>query len=236
MTRQQKQDRQYSHLANNTTKYQLELLADPSSDSQTYQNALKVLGRQLAQSIVEKLGSVEPRDITLAVTAEDADYLARGFIEKYEQKLGKKVFLACFWNDHRIEDKSKKSIAPVVNEYLQPGFESNHTLVVIKSIISGSCVVRSNILSLYQRMSPDNIFIAAPVMHIDAESKLSADFPVEFLSKFSFTWFAKDSLKEGDGTVLPGVGGQVYERLGLHGKPHETHLMPNEVRTRIIAS
>lgn len=231
-----KQERQFSSYVNNSTKHLLDVLVDSSSDSQSYQDALTALGEQLSQSIIEKLDPVAPKDITLAVTAEDADYLAKGFIKNYEQQSGKKVFLACFWNDHRIEDESKKSIAPVVNEYLQPGFDNSHILVVIKSIISGSCVVRSNILSLYNRMSPDSIFIAAPVMHKDAESNLSTDFPSEFFAKFDFTWFAKDSVKDGDGTVLPGIGGQIYERLGLHGKPHETHLMPHEVRTRIIAS
>jgi hypothetical protein len=215
----------------------LSLLADNKTSVEQYKSAFINLGHRLAERFLEDHRGLLENDITIAVTAEDADFLAKGFIEEFENISGKKAFLACFWNDHTQEELTGRSIAPPINEYLQPGYEESSQLVVIKSIISGSCVVRSNILALHDRMkNMSSVHVAAPVMFSEAESTLKNEFPKELSDKFDFTWFAKDSERKKDGEVIPGIGGQIYERLGLQGKPHELNYMPEFVVSRLTAS
>ena len=52
----------------------------------------------------------------------------------------------------------------------------------------------------------------------EAEGLVSGEFPAEVAAKFEFYSFAADGEKVGD-NVVPGIGGQVYERLGIG--PHE---------------
>lgn len=224
-----------SHIDTNI-RDSLGLLADRKTSVEQYKNAFINLGHRLAQRFLKEHPSLVDHDITIAVTAEDADFLAKGFIEEFEKSSGRKAYLACFWNDHTQEELTGRSIAPPINEYLQPGYEVSTQLVVIKSIISGSCVVRSNILALYDRMqNMSNVHVAAPVMFKEAESTLKNEFPEEFADKFDFTWFAKDSERKQDGEVIPGIGGQIYDRLGLEAKPHEFNYMPEFVLSRLTA-
>lgn len=215
----------------------LNVLIDNSTSVGQYKDAFVSLGYRLAERFMaEYQGSFDSR-ITVAVTAEDADYLAKGFIEKLEKSLDSKIFLACFWNDHTKESFTGRSIAPSISEYLQPGYQESSELIVIKSIISGSCVVKSNILALYDRMSNiSKVHVVAPVVFNEAENLLKSEFPEELASKFDFTWFAKDSERKPDGEVVPGIGGQIYTRLGLKGKPHELNYMPQSVVSRLISA
>ncbi len=214
----------------------LNLLANVDTSVEQYKAAFVRLGHRLAQRFLDEHKDAIGDNITIAVTAEDADFLAKGFIDEFEKSSGKKAFLACFWNDHTKESLTGRSIAPPINEYLQPGYEDSSELIVIKSIISGSCVVRSNILALHERMkNMSKVHVAAPVMFSDAESTLKNEFPEELSEKFDFTWFAKDSERKDNGEVIPGIGGQVYNRLGLNGKPHELNYMPESVVSRLVA-
>ncbi|HAS8314473.1 TPA: hypothetical protein I7702_05840 [Vibrio vulnificus] len=228
--------RTYANDIDTDIQQNLELIADTETSVDQYKLAFVNLGQRLAERFISTHKEVLDADITIAVTAEDADFLAKGFIDRFEKISGKKAFLACFWNDHTTESLTGRSIAPPINEYLQPGFEDSSDLVVIKSIISGSCVVRSNILALHDRMKHmSKVHVAAPVMYENAESTLKGEFPLELSSKFDFTWFAKDSERKCDGEVIPGIGGQIYNRLGLNGKPHEMNYMPESVVSRLIA-
>ncbi|EJG1590598.1 TPA: hypothetical protein ACVU4Y_003301 [Vibrio parahaemolyticus] len=226
--------REYSNLADKVVKHNLKTLIEDSTEEQ-YREAMKRLGAKLGGAVAKKLAKDTP-SLTIAVTAEDADYLAQGFTDYLEKTVGIKVFVTCFWNDHRKDNLSQKSIAPVIHKYLQPGYENNSTLVVIKSILSSSCVVKSNILSLYSSMTPSEVHVVAPVVYKEAEAILSNDFPSEFSSKFNFTWFAKDAVREDDGTVKPGIGGQIYYRLGLKDKPINTKFMPEVVLKRMTTT
>lgn len=215
----------------------LRLLAEANTTVDQYKKTFINLGQYLAERFINEHKNSINDNITIAVTAEDADFLAKGFIDEFERVSGKKAYLACFWNDHTKESLTGRNIAPPINEYLQPGYENSSELVVIKSIISGSCVVRSNILALHDRMlNMSKVHVAAPVMFIDAEKTLKNEFPKEFSNKFDFIWFAKDSIRKEDGEVIPGIGGQIYNRLGLQGKPHELNYMPDFVVSRLMTN
>ena len=74
------------------------------------------------------------------------------------------------------------------------------------------------------------IFIVAPVVHKNSEASLIKEFPHDISSKFNFVYFAKDAQKDSySGEVIPGIGGQVYELLGLVKQPALTNYMPKVV-------
>ncbi|SEC71919.1 hypothetical protein [Pseudomonas anguilliseptica] len=217
-------ERAYSRFANEVAKIALgELLSSTHAPVQ-YQSTMKTLGRCLG----DVLNDVIPgRDRCLvASTAEDADYLSSGVLESLQSK--HETMAAIFWNNHY--SLKSGSVAPIVHKYVQPGYEGADSLVVVKSVISGSCVVRTNILALIERLSVSKIYIVSPVMHIKSEEALRSEFPDEISSKFVFIYFAQDSQKDESGEVIPGIGGQIYQLLGIGKQPAQTGYMPSLVR------
>ena len=191
------------------------------------------LGYLLAKALMTEINVSMPNsthhEILMVSTAEDADFLQRG-INQTLSRYGIPTKLAVFWNHHhQLSDNS--SVAPIVHQYLQTGFETATTLVVVKSIISGSCVVRTNLIELMDSLpNLQDIYILAPVMHKDAQHKLKAEFPEVISDKFRFITFAIDAQRTKNGEVLPGIGGQVYERLGLGQQPVLTGYLPEVVK------
>ena len=128
-------------------------------------------------------------------------------------------------------------MAPIVRRYDEPAAATLDCLVVLKSIISTACVVRTNLLDAVAALRPHGIVVAAPVMRAGAEEALRGDFPPEIGLGFRFLTFAvDDEVDPASGAVVPGVGGQVYERLG-YGPPERLPSMtPDIVRERRSSS
>lgn len=215
--------RSYSRFANEIAKDSLDELLSAAGEPQKYQSAMNTLGKCLGESLNDSLP--ENARCLVVSTAEDADYLTSGVIQALESKHD--TLAAVFWNNH--QQIPGGSIAPIVHKFIQPGYESADTLVVVKSVISGSCVVRTNILALIEKFDPKRIFILSPVMHTKSAENLSAEFPAEISSKFDFIYFAQDSQRESSGEVVPGIGGEVYQLLGIGKQPVLTSYMPSLV-------
>ena len=66
-------------------------------------------------------------------------------------------------------------------------------------------------------------------MHSQAKAKLRREFDAAIAARFQFITCAVDSEKDGE-NVKPGIGGSVYELLGL-GDKHAK----NRVRPRILS-
>ena len=122
-------------------------------------------------------------------------------------------------------------IAPIVRRYVEPG--EVEAFLVVKSIISSACVVRTNIAELVYERNPGRVLIFAPVVLVGAEDRVVADFEPAVSDRFEFFWFAKDSEKDGE-NVIPGIGGQVYERLGIGTKAEKNAYVPSLVRERRV--
>lgn len=191
------------------------LLAKPKPE--VYRDAMHTLGIELAKEVWSRLGNAisNGHQILLACTVEDADFLAKGMVDFFGQTgSGDKVRLACFWNA-RSSNELDVSIAPVVKQYVERTVDKHPIVIIVKSVISGTCVVKTNISKLISLTDPESIFVAAPVMLKGAEAKLSHIFPKEISDKFQFVAFAEDAEKDAGGNVLPGIGGSVYELYGF---------------------
>lgn len=171
-------------------------------------------------------------EIMLACASEDADWLARGVMEG----MGKgSVPLSVFWNDRAtvFENESEKiEITPIVKSYEEP-IEHCRVLIVVKSIISSSCVVKTQLTRLVGKTHPEHIVIVSPVMYKDGIPNLKAEFPGEISDKFQFLTFAVDDDRNDSGEVLPGVGGMVYPRLGLGDLSKKNSHLPQLVLGRM---
>ena len=207
--------------ARNALNTLLENIREPSA----YRASMTEIGRQLGR-IVDRRIPMGSKCLVVA-TAEDADYLAAGVIESLRST--RDILAAIFWNNHYQINNSR--IAPVVHRYLQPGYQEADYLVVVKSIISSSCVVRTNILALIEKTSPKKIFVVSPVMYDGAEAALRLEFPPAIADLFEFVYFAVDDCRTPTGEVRPGIGGQVYQLLGLEDQPARTGFMPQLVKT-----
>jgi hypothetical protein len=220
------ESREFSSYATASDKEHLRALLNPIQNPGRYKEAMKVLGSSLGEIV----GTKVPKGSQCLVvsTAEDADYLSFGVIESLNKEF--KTSAAVFWNNH-YSLLYKDSVAPIVHQYLQPGYQASDVLVIVKSVISGSCVVRTNILALIESVNAKNIFIVSPVMHSASEAKLKEEFPKQVSDKFDFVYFALDNEKDdATGEVKPGIGGQIYELLGLTGQPARGSYMPDLVR------
>lgn len=218
-------ERAYSRFADQIAKSALSDLLASTEDPAQYQSAMRLLGKRLGEELNAMLPS--SAKCLVASTAEDADYLSSGVLEALQSR--HKTHAAVFWNHHYSVPSG--SIAPVVHKYLQPGFEEADALIVVKSVISGSCVVRTNILALIEKLNVSKIYIASPVMHENSDAALISEFPAEISNKFVFVYFAKDAKKDKEsGEVIPGIGGQIYQLLGIGRQPVQTGYIPSLVR------
>ena len=207
--------RDFTHYAGEREKDALEVLRTPNVAVPDYQQAMRALGRTLGQII-----PVDGQTLVVS-TSEDADYLAKGCIESLKaREVAYK--LAVFWNHHYTLPNGE-SIAPILNRYLQPGYRDCTRIILLKSIISGSCVIRTNLLALLATMpEPEKIAVAAPVMYCKGEESLRREFPPAIADKFTFYTFAVDYERDEKGNVLDGIGGDVYPHLGLADQPVRT--------------
>ncbi|GAB1538619.1 hypothetical protein NUACC21_12810 [Scytonema sp. NUACC21] len=221
----------YSDLCKEDTKFWLEILANKHIEPGKYREAMTKIGMHLGNAILTQIDD-EQADVYLACTVEDADFLAKGMLLSLEKHLSKIAF-ACFWNQRfspfEIEDLK---VAPILKKYQEPTNKKIKYLVIVKSIISGACVVRTNIVNTIQKIEPEKIFIVAPVIYQNAEQKLKDEFEKSIYDKFQFFYFAKDDERTPDGEVIPGIGGNVYLRLGFEGQNHKNEYIPEIVKLR----
>ena len=223
--------RTYSKIANDKMQRLLDTLADKDSQPAIYRQAMTQLGMGLGEAILSEIKS-NRCSVYLACTVEDADFLAKGILDNLEHQL-QTIAFSCFWNQRfspfEVDDLQ---IAPIIKKYQEPIDEIVNYLIVVKSIISGACVVKTNLTSLIQIINPEKIFIAAPVMYHQAEQKLHEAFERPIYDKFQFFYFAKDDQRTSEGEVIPGIGGMVYSRLGFHDQNEKNKYIPEIVKTR----
>lgn len=210
----------------------LEMLADKSTGVEDYRAAFDNLGRELGMMLASKTGDVAADEMMLVCASEDADWLARGV----EEGLGKgKTPVSVFWSTRSVvydSDGEKLEISPIVKSYEEP-VEKCRLLVVVKSIISSSCVVKTQLTRLIGKIQPERIAIMAPVMYKDGEPNLKKEFPKEVSDKFEFFTFAVDDDRNPAGEVTPGIGGMVYPRLGLGDMNAKNSYIPQMILERI---
>lgn len=204
-------------------------IANQNLNVAEYRQAMIALGKALASFLPQKISS-PLEDIYVVCTVEDADFLARGIIERLEQSgLGSRVKLMCLWNERVREGDI--SISPIFKQYKEGQTTQTASFVVVKSIISGACVVKTNLTRAISAVEVNQIFVVAPVILKGAQARLAKEFPKAISDKFEFFWVAEDSRKNGE-NVEPGIGGSVYERLGFGDESRKNEYIPEIVKQR----
>lgn len=221
--------------ASDDAKAQLNQLADKATLPADYRAAMTTLGERLGTLVSTKIKSTREDSqpsVYLACTVEDADYLAKGMLTSLEQHL-QSVSLACFWNE-RFSPFGVTGLkaSPILRKYQEPTPRNVSHLIIVKSIISSGCVVKTNLTNLIQNLNPKTIYIVAPVIYTGAEKRLSAAFPKAISQKFQFLYLASDDQRTPAGEVIPGIGGMVYERLGFNNQAEKNRYVPELVKTR----
>lgn len=202
------------------------------SNSTEYQQTMYELGSSLAQIVSKELKPAQ--SVLLICTNEDADFLASGVLNSLQESGVRKISLACFWNDRKkitLKDGTLFDVSPIIKRYVEPA-ENVDVFVVVKSIISSACVVRTNITEMVYDKAPKQIYVVSPVMHSNARAGLSQEFDKDISSRFKFIYFAEDSVRKEDGEIVPGIGGSVYELLGIGTKETKNKYIPRLVRQR----
>lgn len=223
--------RNFTSLATDSDRLSLSALADTATPVHAYRDALTQLGLSLGGSLADQVTKDKPKQICVVCTVEDADSLATGIVEALTSRgFGHLIRLVCFWND-RIEINGQ-SMAPILKEYREPCDVNDSLVIVVKSIISSACVVRTNLSNLLADANPKRIFVVAPVMFKDADKNLAREFPENVSKRFEYFTLAIDDEKEGGKWVVPGVGGDIYLRLGYGGLENKNRHVPLLVKAR----
>lgn len=209
-------------------KASLDALADKDTNVNDYREAFRMLGVELGKILASEYRTALADHTMLVCASEDADWLAAGV----ESGFGKgELKKSVYWNSreviHTNEDGSKVEISPIEKAYEEP-IDDCRLLVIVKSIISTSCVVKTQLTRMIGKTVPDQIAILAPVMYKDGVPNLMREFPEEINSKFHFITFAVDDERE-DSEVIPGIGGMVYPRLGLGDMETKNRYIPEMV-------
>lgn len=223
--------RTYTKYTDAVAKQLVDELPTIQGDPARYRLQMKAIGHSLGHQLILPLKKTGSADICVVCTVEDADFLARGLIEELEAEgLSNRIHLVCLWNDQIKEEGV--SLSPIVRQYKEDFDSDNSVFVVIKAIISGACVVKTNLTRVISTATPSKIFVAAPVMLTGAEDNLSREFSSEINSKFEFVHFASDSEKDESENVVPGIGGSLYELLGFGGRKDKNKYVPEIVKER----
>lgn len=220
------ESRIYTTIATEEERRILNALLSSAKENSTneYRNNMTQLGSLLAKTILPKINKGE-KSLVIA-TAEDADFLQKGVISTLNSS-ELETKMAIYWN-HHYQLPNGASVAPIVNKFIEKDFEDASNIIIVKSIISGSCVVRTNLIeTIHKIKSLKKIFILSPVSYKNSEEKLKAEFPEDISRKFAFYCFAIDDERKQDGTVVPGIGGDIYKLLGLKDQPVKTGYIPN---------
>jgi len=205
-------------------------VADRSIDVSDYRDVMQRIGHKLAQAIIPRIAKLGNGDVFVVCTVEDADFLARGVIDELNfAQMGSRVKLICLWNE-KIREEAV-SLSPILKQYQEKSISGASAFIVVKSIISGACVVKTNLTRALSYETPEQVFVASPVLLRGAQQRLAEEFPAEISSKFEYFWLATDSEKKGE-DVLPGIGGSVYERLGLGDEHKKNRHVPEIVKER----
>ena len=209
-------------------KASLEALANKTTNVEEYRKAFRVLGEELGKVLAHEYKAIPAAKTMLVCASEDADWLATGVESGFGKgELKKSVYWSSREVVHINEDGSKVEISPIEKAYEEP-IEDCELLVIVKSIISTSCVVKTQLTRLIGKISPKQIAILAPVMYKDGIPNLKREFPEEINRKFHFVTFAIDDERVGS-EVVPGIGGMVYPRLGLVNIEIKNHYIPEMV-------
>jgi len=230
-------NRTLSHLADQAGSAAIDALtqlADQALPAEAYGRAMYTVGQALGRCFAHD-AQVADKSVYLAVTVEDADYLAAGIAESLIQA-GARTAVACFWNTRKKAGGYKwLDVATIVNEYREPIPDGLEHLIVVKSIISGACVVKTNLMHLLESAKPAHIHIMAPVVLKGAEQRLAAEFEADVVEKFQYWLLATDDTKDEQGNVLPGIGGEIYGRLGFEGQRGKNAYYPTFIKERALA-
>lgn len=209
-------------------KASLEALANKTTSVEEYRKSFRVLGEKLGKILANEYKAIPAEHTMLVCASEDADWLATGV----ESGFGKgELKKSVYWSSREVvytnEDGSKVEISPIEKAYEEP-IDDCQLLVIVKSIISTSCVVKTQLTRLIGKISPKQIAILAPVMYKDGIPNLMREFPKEINQLFQFITFAIDDERKGN-EVVPGIGGMVYPRLGLVDIETKNHYIPEMV-------
>lgn len=210
----------------------LAALAEKETGVDAYRQAFYSLGVELGKVLACNYQGVPAAATMLVCASEDADWLASG-VEKGMAKgdLKKSVYWSSRETVYEDKNGEKIEIAPIEKAY-EESIGECRLLVIVKSIISTSCVVKTQLTRLIGKVNPEKIAIVAPVMYVDGEKNLRKEFPEDISRRFEFLTFAIDDERRGN-EVLPGIGGWVYPRLGLGGMAEKNTYIPKMVLERI---
>jgi hypothetical protein len=201
-----------STLANYHVVKLLDIVTDDSSFLDVYQKVMQELGSHFGDIIAGNITD-KNSNLSLACTVEDADFLAKGILDKLERHFNY-VSFSCFWN--RIFspfDDNELEVSPIIRQYQEPKNGEIDYLVVIESISSSSCVIRTNLTNLLQELNPKQIFIVAPVMYYKVKENLRKSFEETIYNKFIFLYFALDDERPSQRECIPGITSSVYKKL-----------------------
>ena len=206
----------------------MQSLSCPQVTVENYRSSFYQIGQALGRALNVKTNQ-QYGNTMLACASEDADWLANGMLDTITHK---NPSLAVFWNSRiTLDARTKLEYSPIVKSYVEP-IKDCQTLILVKSIISTSCVVKSQLLHLISQIDPKVIYIVAPVMYKDAQRSLEKDFPADISSKFRFLTFAIDTVRTSEGNIVPGIGGMVYPKLGLGDSNEKNKYTPEIVKRR----
>lgn len=210
----------------------LDVLANKDTGIEEYRDAFENLGKKLGEILAKQFEDIPAEETMLVCSSEDADWLTKGVQSGFNKGV---LPISVYWSTRKTiyesRDGYKVEISPIVMAYEEP-INSCSLLVIVKSIISSSCVVKTQLLRLVNRVCPERIVIMAPVVYKDGIPNLKKEFPESISEKFRFITFAEDSERIG-GEVIPGVGGLVYERLGLGNVHTKNQYIPMFVKSRV---
>lgn len=219
----------YSSLTNASIEPLLNALIDQNTSVDRYKEMMLRLGASLGNIISSEIKSSQNR-ICISSVVEDVDFLARGLLLSLESKVDN-ISFTCYWNQvFSPFNVQELKVAPIVKKYQEHSNRKINYLIFIKSVISETYVVRTNLMDLLQELETEKIFVVSPVISADVEQNLKTAISDTY-GRLELLYYAKDDQYTTEGELFPGIGGAVYTRLGFSEYTKDKYI-PELIKSR----
>lgn len=99
----------------------------------------------------------------------------------------------------------------------------------VQNVKNSWAEIKEDIVSQVKLSLDNKEQFSISIVYSDAEVNLREEFPESIYQLFEFIYFAIEEDKDDKGWVVPGIGGSVYEKLGVESRTYYPEILDHRM-------